>query len=314
MYRVGIDLGGTNIVAGIVDDHGTLIYKESIPTRKDATDTELVTDMCSLVLNMLKKKNLQESDIKSIGIGVPGSFDAEKGIIILTVNLPFRMSPVRDIFAKYTNIPVYLDNDANCAALGEITSGGARGYSNSITITIGTGVGGGIIINGRIYSGFNFSGGELGHMVIRVDGEKCTCGRKGCYESYASATALIRETKKALIKHPDSVISELCEGDPEKITAKTAFDAMRKGDATGTRIVENYIKDLGEGIINYINIFQPEVILIGGGVSKEGDYLLDPLREYVSQFTYGAGLIRQTKIEKALLGNDAGIIGAAMLS
>lgn len=313
MYRIGIDLGGTNIAVGLVDENGKLICKDSISTNKDASDTDLVVEMCNLALKIIKDNNLEESDIASIGIGCPGSFDSERGMILLTVNLPFRKTPVRDIFAKYTKIPVYLNNDANCAALGEISAGAAKGYKNSITMTLGTGVGGGIIIDGKIYSGFNFAGGELGHMVIRVDGIECTCGRLGCFESYASATALIRETRKALTEHPNSKIAELCEGDPSKINAKTAFDAKRMGDPVGTILVDNYIKDLGEGLINYINIFQPEIILLGGGVSKEGDYLLNPLREYISKYAFGAGLIEQTRIELAQLGNDAGIIGAAML-
>ena len=313
MYRIGIDLGGTNIAAGLVDENGTLIHKDSTPTNKNAKDTEIVYNMWELVSKIINDNNLQGNDIKSIGIGCPGSFDAEKGVIMLTVNLPFRQTPVREVFAKHTSIPVYLNNDGNCAALGEFIAGGAKNYKNSLTFTLGTGVGGGIIIDGKIYNGFNFAAGELGHMVIRVDGEPCTCGRLGCFESYASASALIRETVKSLKENKSPVIAELCDEDPAKINAKTAFDAKRMGDPEGTRIVDEYIKNLGEGLINYINIFQPEIILIGGGVSKEGEYLLEPLRNYINKFVYGSGLLDHTKIEIALLGNDAGIIGAAML-
>ena len=246
-------------------------------------------------------------------MGVPGISDDTTGVIVYTTNLPFYHTKAREIFNRYTKCPLRMSNDANCAALGEVICGAAKGYKNSLTVTLGTGVGGGVIIDGKIYCGFNGAGGELGHMQIHSDGALCGCGRNGCLEAHASATAIIRETVKALEEHPESEIAKLCEGDPTKINAKTAFDAMRAGDAVGTAIVKKYIEDLGEGIINYINIFQPEIILIGGGVSKEGENLLAPLREYVFKYAYGADLLPRTRIEKTMLGNDAGIIGAAMI-
>ncbi|MBO4326426.1 MAG: ROK family protein [Clostridia bacterium] len=314
MFRVGIDLGGTKVAFGLVSDDGTLVKKVSIVTDRNATAEELTAQMAQYALEFIGSCGIDRKDVRSIGIGCPGACDNESGILILTVNLPFRYTNIRKIFSKYTDIPVYLGNDANCAALGEALFGGGKGASTCLAITLGTGVGGGIIIDGKIYTGFNGVAGELGHMVVRKGGVKCGCGRKGCFETYASATAVIRETKKAAIKHPESLINELCGGDLEKINAKTAFDAMRAGDKTGTALVKTYIKDLGEGIINYINIFQPEVILIGGGISKEGEGLLKPLRRYVFRFSYGAKMLPRPRIEKAVLGNDAGIIGAAMLS
>ena len=314
MYRIGIDLGGTKIAFGLVSEDGTLVKKTAVDTDRGATAEELTELMAKESLKLIDNCGIGRDNVKSIGIGCPGACDNEAGILILTVNLPFRNTNIRKIFARFTDIPVYLANDANCAALGEALFGGGKGASTCVAVTLGTGVGGGVIIDGKIYTGFNGVAGELGHMVIRKGGVKCGCGRKGCFEAYASATAVIRETKIAAKKHPESLINELCGGDLDKVNAKTAFDAMRAGDKTGTALVKRYIKDLGEGIINYINIFQPEVILIGGGVSKEGEGLLKPLRRYVYRYSYGADLLPRTRIEKAKLGNDAGLIGAAMLS
>lgn len=314
MYSIGIDLGGTNVAYGLVSDDGKLVRKESVATDRNATAEGLTEIMAKKTLEFIDEWKVPREEIRSIGIGCPGACDNESGILILTVNLPFRYTNIREIFARFTDIPVYLGNDANCAALGEALFGGGKGAQTCLAITLGTGVGGGIIINGKIYTGFNGVAGELGHMVVRKGGVKCGCGRRGCFEAYASATAVIRETKLAAQKHPESLINELCGGDMDKINAKTAFDAMRAGDKTGTAIVKKYIKDLGEGIVNYINIFQPEIILIGGGISKEGEGLLKPLRRYVYRFSYGAKMLPRTRIEKAVLGNDAGIIGAAMLS
>ncbi len=313
MYRIGIDLGGTNIAYGLVDAAGNLIKKRSVATDRGASAEALTEFMAKKTLEFIDDCGISRKDVESVGIGCPGACDDVKGILILTVNLPFRNTDIRGIFARFTDIPVHLGNDSNCAALGEALFGAGKGTRTSLTITLGTGVGGGIVIDGKLYTGFNGVAGEMGHMVIRKGGVKCGCGRKGCFEAYASATAVIRETRIALAKHPESLIGELCGGDPDKVNAKTAFDAMRAGDKTGTRLVKAYIKDLGEGIINYINIFQPEVILIGGGISKEGEGLLKPLRRYVYRYSYGAKLLRRTRIEAAKLGNDAGIIGAAML-
>lgn len=313
MVRVGIDLGGTNVAFGLTKEDGALICKSSVPTRRDLDAEALTVYIAESVFGWLKEQGIASSDILSMGMGTPGVADDETGMIMHTVNLPFHKTPVREIFHRYTELPLRLSNDANCAALGEVICGAAKGYKTSITITLGTGVGGGVVVDGKIYSGFNGAAGELGHMVIHAGGERCGCGRLGCLEAYASATAIIRETVRAAEAHPESEIMKLCGGDLSKINAKTAFDAMRAGDEIGTSIVQKYIEDLGEGIINYINIFQPEILLIGGGVSKEGENLLVPLREYVFRYAYGAKMLTRTRIERTMLGNDAGIIGAAMI-
>ncbi|PQQ66030.1 ROK family protein [Acetivibrio saccincola] len=313
MYCVGIDLGGTNIAAGLVDLDGNIIYKDSVPTQRERQYQEIIKDMAMLAKEVIEKSNVPMEKVKSIGVGSPGTPDCKNGIIVYNNNLNFRNVPIREEMQKYLDLPVYVDNDANCAALAESAAGAAKGTKTSVTITLGTGIGSGIIIDGKVYSGFNFAGGEIGHTVIVVDGEQCTCGRKGCWEAYASATALIRQTKRAAVENPESAINKLVDGDLDKIDAKTAFDAAKLGDETGEAVVKQYIKYIAEGVINVINIFMPEVLVIGGGVCKEGDYLLNPLKEMVKAGVYSKEEIPQTQIKTAQLGNDAGIVGAAML-
>ncbi|MDP4092468.1 MAG: ROK family glucokinase [Bacillota bacterium] len=312
MFYVGIDLGGTNIAAGVVDENGKIIHKDSIPTHRERKDVEVIKDMAMLALKVIKDSGKEIADIKSIGIGSPGVPNNEKGILVYACNLNFKNAPIREEMQKYVNLPVILDNDANCAALAECVAGAAKGTKHSVTITLGTGLGGGVVIDGKIYSGFNNSASELGHSIIAMDGEQCTCGRKGCYEAYASATALIRQTKRAAVENKDSMINKLVNGDLNKIDAKTSFDAARAGDETGRKVVAQYIRYIAEGLINVINTFAPEVIVIGGGVCKEGEYLLKPLREIVYSEVYFKEE-PQTQIKAAQMGNDAGIVGAAML-
>ena len=313
MYRVGIDLGGTNIAAGLVNMDGNIVYKDSVPTQRERPYQEIIKDMAMLTKKVIEESKVPMEEVKSIGVGSPGTPDCKNGVIVYNNNLNFRNVPIREEMQKYINLPVYVDNDANCAALAESAAGAAKGTSTSVTITLGTGIGSGIIIDGKVYSGFNFAGGEIGHTVIVVDGEQCICGRKGCWEAYAAATALIRQTKCAAKENPESIINKLVDGDLDKVDAKTAFDAAKLGDKTGEAVVKQYIRYIAEGVINVINIFMPEVLVIGGGVCKEGDYLLNPLKEIVSAGVYSREEIPQTQIKTAQLGNDAGIVGAAML-
>lgn len=313
MFYIGIDLGGTNIKAGVVDENGKIICKDSIPTHRERTAEEIMKDMAMLSLKVAKDAGVDIKDVKSIGIGTPGTPNDKEGILVYTNNLNFRNVPMRAEIQKYIDIPVHIDNDANCAALAESIAGASKGVEHSIAITLGTGVGGGVVINSKIYSGFNYAAAELGHIVISMDGEQCTCGRKGCWEAYASATALIEQTKRAALANPDSAINKLVNGNLDAIDAKTSFDAARQGDETGRKVVDQYIKYLAEGLINVINAFQPEVVVIGGGVCKEGEYLLKPLRELVKVGVYSKEEVPQTEIRVAKMGNDAGIVGAAML-
>lgn len=313
MYYIGIDLGGTNIAAGIVDDKGSIVKKGSVPTGRTRASEEIIGDMCALVRNLVAEAGIDWAEIRSVGIGSPGAIDREKGVIIYNNNLGFRNVPVRKLLQEQFGLPVYLENDANCAAIAESQAGAAKGYPHALVITLGTGIGGGIIIDRKLYTGFNGTGGEIGHVVIQMDGEECTCGRKGCWEAYSSATALIRQTRQAALENPGSMINTLVEGDLTKISAKTAFDAARLGDETAKRVVDRYIEMLAEGLGNMINIFQPNVVVIGGGVSKEGENLLVPLRERVKDKTYCPEGLEKPQIVAAKLGNDAGIIGAALI-
>lgn len=311
MYYMGVDLGGTNICVGLVSEKGEILYKKSVLTLKERGYQEIIKDIGNLCNTIIKEKGLENDNIKSIGIGCPGSCDIDKGILTYSCNLDFNNVPIIEEMKKYTDIPVHFDNDANCAALGESICGAAKGYKNSITITLGTGVGGGIIIDGKIYSGSFYCGAELGHMVINVDGEQCSCGRKGCWETYVSASALIREARIAAARYTNCEIFNLVNGNIKLIDAKIPFDAAAKGDSIAKGIINNYFKYMSEGLSNLINIFQPEIIAIGGGVCAQGENIIKPVTKLVKGMVYGGVL--KTKIVIANLGNDAGIIGAAML-
>ena len=312
-YYIGIDLGGTFVKAGVVDENYNIIAKASVDSADVSGQPEKVADrMAECAKAALEKANLTMDDVENIGIGAPGSVDPDTGMIIYANNLNFLNTPMRAYLEARTGKKIYLENDANVAAYGEVLAGAAKGYNDAIVITMGTGVGGGIIIDGKIYSGFNHFGGELGHSVIVKDGWQCTCGRKGCLEAYASATGLIKMTQEAMKADKDSKMWEIA-GSLEQVNGKTAFDAMRMDDASGKAVVDNYVAYLGCGLSNYVNIFQPEVLLIGGGISKEGETLLAPLREILEKETYGISGVKSTTLKTCALGNDAGTIGAAFL-
>lgn len=315
MY-LGIDLGGTNIAVGLVDEKGKIVKKSSSPTGKTRPADEIIADIAALCKKVVSEADKKILDVKAIGIGCPGTPDViSKRIMYMNNFTNFDNIYIeKELHKFFPQIPVYLENDANAAALGEMLAGTGRKYSNAVIITIGTGVGSGVVLENKIYAGFNHAAAEIGHMVINFDGEECTCGRRGCFEAYASATALIRQTKQKMKEHPESKMHEIAKTEDE-VNGRTAFDAAKMGDEAAARVVSKFIEYLGAGISNTINIFQPEAVVIGGGVSKEGEYLLKPLREYVRKNTYGTELsdIKHTEIVVAELGNDAGIIGAAML-
>jgi len=313
MYSVGIDLGGTNIAAGVVDENGRILAKDSVKTMSQRHFSLIVEDMAGLVRTAVEKAGLSLSDVSGIGVGAPGSVDAASGVVLYANNLGFANTPLGAELQKHIPLPVRLCNDANCAVLGETVAGAASGRRNVVMITLGTGVGGGVVIGGRLYEGEYSAGAELGHNVLVVDGALCTCGRRGCWEAYSSATGLIRMTRQAMAKHGDSLMHELCGYSEEKIDGKTAFDAAKAGDEAGIAVVREYVKYLSEGIVDMVNIFRPEIVLVGGGICKEGDFLLDPVREYVRSYAYASGYIPCPEIKAATLGNDAGIIGAATL-
>ena len=309
MYYAGIDLGGTNIAAGIVDDKGKMLESMSIPTNAQRDFREIVKDMAELVKKLAEKAQVPISEIRAAGIGCPGSIDSTRGVCEYSNNLNMCHADVAGEFRKTLDIPVYLENDANAAALGEYEIN-AKGSKSFVFVTLGTGVGGGIIINGEIFRGFNGVGAELGHTVINIDGEPCTCGRKGCWEAYASVTALIRQTRASMDRHKDSLMHEIA-GKEGKISGRTSFLAAKAGDRYAQDVVNKYFVYIAEGITNLVNIFQPEKLIIGGSISKEGDYLLKPVIEHVKKGDYNR-YMEKAQIEIAKLYGDAGIIGAAI--
>ena len=313
MYNIGIDLGGTFIKAGVVDENNRIIAKNMIESHVDTNVDGLCVRMVECATGALEEAGLSFDDVNTIGVGVPGAVDAENGVVVYCSNIKFRNTPLAAMIKERTGKPVYIHNDANVAAYGEVVAGAAKGCKNVVVITLGTGVGGGVIIDGKIYSGFNSFGGELGHTVIVHNGEPCPCGRRGCLESYASATALIKQTRESMKTHTESRLWNICP-DISQINGKTAFDAMRAGSKAGAEVVNKYINYLGCGLTNFINIFQPEMLLIGGGISKEGETLLEPLRKILAVETYGSSMdAPKTKIGVCTLRNDAGTIGAANL-
>ena len=281
-YYVGIDLGGTNIVAGVVDEEYNIIAKASTKTNCPRPEKEIADDMARMAIEAVKNAKLSMDQIEWIGVGTPGIANSETGIIEYSNNLGFKNTPMVKYIQETIDKPVFIENDANAAAYGEFVAGAAKGAKNAVCITLGTGVGGGIIIDGRIYSGSNFAGAEIGHTVIEVDGAQCSCGRKGCFEAYSSATGLIRMTKEAIAEHPDCIMAQ-SEKEKGKVTARTSFDCMRAGDKYAKAVVDKYIKYLAAGITNTINIFQPDILCIGGGVCNEGDPLLLPMKELVAK-------------------------------
>lgn len=314
MVYLGIDIGGTGIKAGVVTADGKLLYKESAPTQASLGYEVLAKDIANLIKSVMENQNIALDDIAAIGMGCPGSIDDKNGVVIYANNINLINAPLCAEVRKYIDKPVYIGNDANCAALGEYFAMNDSSIEDFVAITLGTGVGGGIIINKKIYTGFNSVAGELGHTVIAIDGEQCTCGRKGCWEAYASATALIRDAERAAAKNPKSVLAEKISENGGKATGKIVFDCANGGDETAKAVVDQYYKYVAEGIINIVNTFQPQYVAIGGGISNQGDNLLEPVKKYVRAGSYGGDLVRPTEIVIAKLGNDAGIVGAALLA
>lgn len=313
MIRIGIDVGGTGIQIGVVNRENHIIQEGSIPTRTDLSFDEQLKRIADCVIDTVRAAGMSANEIESIGVGIPGIASAKSGEIIKCTNMGWFHVPFRDVFNKYIDKPVHIDNDANVAALAESIVGVSAGTSSSVFITIGTGIGSGIIINGKIWSGAHHIGGELGHVIFDLDGVPCSCGNHGCLERYCSATALIRMARDAVKDHPDSQILRSVNMDSSKIEAKTVFDAAREEDPLALTVYHHYIDCLAQAIGSVVNLIDPEVIVLGGGVSKAGSFLLDPLtREYGKYVLFNDQTLPPLKL--AILGSEAGIIGAAMLS
>lgn len=314
MYYIGIDIGGTNLKAGLVDESYQITATKKQPLKFTSME-QMGETLAGMAIALVEENHISRDQVASVGMGFPGPVDDRKGVVIKTVNIPIRFMPVAEMFhRRWEGVPVHLGNDADCAALGEFYHYEDKNIESLILVTLGTGIGTGIILNGRIHTGINGCAGEGGHIVLVHDGEQCTCGRKGCWERYASANALIRQTMAAMDRNKDSVMWGMTGGDLSRVDGRTAFEAMHQGDAAARAVIDQYLRYLGDGLANFVNIFQPEVIALGGGVSQARDEdLLLPLQGMVLDACFGREADRHTRLVKAKLGNDAGIIGAALL-
>ncbi|MCI9037086.1 MAG: ROK family protein [Oscillospiraceae bacterium] len=312
MYYIGIDVGGTNLKAGLVDEHYQIAATKKMPLQFTSME-QMGETLADMAIALAEENHIPRSQVASVGMGFPGPVDDRRGVVVKTVNIPIRFMPVAEMFHRRWDVPVHLGNDADCAALGEFYHYEDKDVESLILVTLGTGIGTGIILHGKIHAGINGCAGEGGHMVIVHGGEPCTCGRQGCWERYASANALIRQTRAAMEADRGSAMWAMAGG-LEGVDGRTAFAAMREGDGTARAVVGRYLDYLANGLSNLVNIFQPEVISLGGGVSHERDEdLLLPLQGMILEQCFGRESDRHTRLTKAKLGNDAGMIGAALL-
>lgn len=315
MVTLGIDLGGTNIAVGVVNEQNEIIGTASVKTKAPRPAEEIADSMREACLLALDEARMTFDDVRSVGVGTPGAVN-EDGVVEFSANLGFHDTPLRELVEERLGKPTFIENDANCAALGEQVAGCGGGVPNFVAVTLGTGVGGGIILGGKLLTGVNGAAGEIGHMSVEMNGIPCPCGRSGCFEQYASATALVRQTREAMEQDREktSKLWELADGDPANVNGLVLFTAAREGDGRALMVLDQYTTYLAIGLADLVNIFQPDVLCIGGGISKQGDYLIQPLARKVAELRYTKHSKNQTKICAATLGNDAGIIGAALLS
>ncbi len=309
MYYMGVDLGGTNIAAAIVNEKMEIVARGKIPTRAERGAEEIVADMGTLCRSLMQEQGLTFDDFAYAGIGTPGIANDKTGTVNGAFNIGFLNDfPLKKLFYEAAPFSrIFIANDANAAALGEAMAGAAKGVANVIVVTLGTGVGGGIILNHKLYTGSRFGAGELGHIIIAHNGRQCSCGDRGCWEAYSSATALIKYTKEVMRKNRQSQMWAYVSGDINAVDGRTAFETSKKGDAAAQKVVDWYIDHLTSGIISMSSVFQPDILCIGGGVCGQGDYLLRPILDKLSKTPFPCD------VRIAQLGNDAGILGAAAL-
>lgn len=306
MYYIGIDVGGTSVKLGLFDDKDNLISRGSFPTR---VVDKLVNDIVKNIHKIFDDNNLNIKELKGIGIGFPGHVDGEAGVVVYSNNLVAHDFPIVKKIQEQINVPIRISNDANVAAFGEYEYGIGKEYNNIVFVTLGTGVGGGIIIDGKMLEGKNGAGAEIGHMVISTNGQLCSCGRRGCFETYASALALIRNARVAMSNNPSSKLNKAVKK-PEELNGQIFFDVLLKGDKVASIVFENYIEDLAEGLTNLANIFRPDAIILGGGISYRGEVLMEPLQQRLAKMIYGGQWNARVELMISELKNDAGIYGA----
>ena len=309
MYYIGIDLGGTNIKGALVSETGEIAREVSRPTRVEL-GAEAVCDGIAAVITELSS-GVDRTSLGGVGLGCPGTVDDETGRVLYANNLGWKNFDLRAAVKSRTDFDLRIGNDANVAALAEALVGCAKGAQSAVIVTLGTGVGGGIVFNGKVWNGFHGVGSEIGHMILELDGEPCTCGNYGCVERYCSATAIIRMARELCAVHPESEIVKVCEGDLSRMNAKVVFDAAKNGDEIALKVFHRYVKYLGQLVASLVNCIDPEVIVLGGGVSKTGSYLTEAVaRHYKEKCFYAC---KPTRFVLATLGNDAGSYGAFRL-
>ena len=311
MKAIGVDIGGMSIKVGLVDEQGKILQENREKTL--STPLECIDKLINQIREILTQNNLTDKDIRGIGIGCPGAVSSETGVVEILPNLGWQNVPLAKILSKHFNTKIKLSNDANVAALGEAVYGCAKNYDTVVMFTLGTGVGGGIIIEKKLFEGGWSRGAELGHTTLKLNGRPCTCGRNGCVETYVSATALISDTKTAMQQNPQSKMWDYIGGDINKVDGKTAFDCANQGDKTAIAVVDDYVMYLSESIMNMLNVFRPQAFVLGGGISGQGKVLTDKVKLYLEKFDYGYKTAPKTEILTASLGNGAGIVGAAAL-
>jgi len=310
-YYLGIDLGGTDIKVGVINDEYKIVAKHVIPTLSDRSVGEVIADMAAAGKKAVEMAGLSESDIEHVGVGIPGTVNSRTNEVVFANNIGWRNVDFIPLFQKHWNIPAFLGNDADAAALAEVYAGVAKDYDNVILLTLGTGVGGGFVFDKKLFTG-NGLGTEPGHIIIIMDGEQCTCGSRGCFEAYASVTGLIRDTVMTMKKYPDSLLHKLCDNDNSKINGRMIFEALKQKDGMAEIVVERYANYLGTGIASLCNALRPQAVILGGGVCNAGEPLFEPVRKVVASLVYFTDNGGLPPIIKAELGNDAGLIGAAL--
>ena len=310
MYSIGVDIGGMSVKIGLVSADGKIISQERVKTAN--TPEKVVRDVVKITIFLLEANDLKQTDLLGIGIGCPGAVNSDQGVVDFLPNLGWEKVELVKMLKKHFDLPIKISNDANVATLAETLYGSAKGYNSAIMFTLGTGVGGGIVIDKKLYEGGHSRGAELGHITLFLGGLPCTCGRNGCVECYTSATALINQTKTAMQQNKRTKMWEFVGDDINKVDGKTAFECAKLGDKEANKVVDSYVCYLGESMLNMFNIFRPEVFILGGGISAQGDYLVDKLKKYCEKFDYGYKMAPKTEIKVAMLGNDAGILGASL--
>lgn len=312
MIYVGVDVGGMSIKVGLVTADGVILRSEAFATEQEKGFKSMFARTADVINKLLADCEFSPLDLGGIGIGIPGTVDSKKGYIVSAVNIGCKNENLVGEMSQYFSVPIAVGNDANMAALGEQRFGAGKGHNNVVMVTLGTGIGGGIIVDGKLYEGNCGAGGEVGHQVIVIDGEQCNCKRRGCWERYASATGLINQTKVAMAEYPQSLMHKIAN-EAGEVNGRTAFLAMDAGDEAGKMVVDKYLHYLTEGLLNLGYILHPEIFIIGGGISHEGKNVIQPLQRNIDSSFEESGMLPTIEVVQAKLGNNAGIIGAAAL-